>query len=237
MRKGKAVSMIVAGALLLAIAGMPGCSHEDSAFVTIHLKGTVEEAFRYQKENHSILAKLISWLIPGAYAGATAHTYTYNSIILTVEGPDMDTIEASIPITSLTYTIEVPAGNERSFTAIAYNGTVKNSGAFETVVLQSGEKTSLQLNMLPIPQSLTATSATGSVYLNWNAILNVSGYSIYRSLSAAGPYSMIGKQTNYTLGSYTDSSLSPGTTYYYKVKVYTSTKDGVLCDYKSATAY
>ncbi len=34
---------------------------------------------------------------------------TYDSIKLIVEGPDMETIEASIPITSLSYTVEVPA--------------------------------------------------------------------------------------------------------------------------------
>ncbi len=236
MRKGKAISMIVAGALLLAVAGVPGCSHEDSAFVTIHLKGTVEEAFRCQKENNTILAQVIAWLLPNAHAGASPHTYTYDSIKLIVEGPDMETIEASIPITSLSYTIEVPAGSDRVFTAIANNGAVKNSGAFETTSLQSGEAKALQLNMLPIIQGFSV-SGTGTIEVRWNAVQNVQGYKIYRATAANGPYTMIQQIADYTRDYYFDSpSPSPGT-YYYIMRVYTSTKDGVLCDYKQFTVF
>lgn len=236
MRKGKAISMIVAGALLLAVAGVPGCSHEDSAFVTIQLKGTVEEAFRYQKEHNTILAQVIAWLLPNAHAGASPHIYTYDSIKLIVEGPDMETIEASIPITSLSYTIEVPAGSDRVFTAIANNGAVKNSGAFETTSLQSGEAKALQLNMLPIIQGFSV-SGTGSISIYWNAVQNVQGYKIYRATAAEGPYAMIKQIADYTQMSSADTTASFGITYYYKMRVYTSTKDGVLCDSVSAIRY
>jgi len=232
MRKSNALMLLVVSLLLITTSQMPGCSHEDSAFVTIHLKGTVEEAFRYQKENHSILAKVISWLLPNAHAGASPHTYTYDSIKLIVEGPDMETIEASIPITSLSYTVEVPAGSDRVFTAIAYNGAVKNSGASESITLQSGEAKALQLNMLPIIQGFSV-SGTGSIEIYWNAVLNVQGYKIYRATAADGPYTMIQQITDYTAFHYTDTASSG--TYYYKMRVYTSTKDGVLCDYKQFT--
>ncbi len=237
MKKNNAAMLFIASYLIVALVGMPGCSQENSAFVTIHLKGTVEEAFRYQKMNSSIFVKLMAWFSPEAYAGAMEHVYAYDSIKLTVEGPDLNTIEVSIPITSLTYTVEVPAGKGRTFTAIAYNGTVKNSGAFETLTLQSGEQATLQLNMLPIVQNFSASGFEGSFYINWQAILNVSGYKIYRATSADGPYDMISQIEDNTYDYYYDDMTVTETMYYYRMKIYSGTKDGVPCDYVSAIRY
>jgi hypothetical protein len=86
--------------------------------------------------------------------------------------------------------------------------------------------------MLPIIQGFSV-SGTGSIEIYWNAVLNVQGYKIYRATAADGPYTMIQQIADYTAFHYTDTASSG--TYYYKMRVYTSTKDGVLCDYKQFT--
>jgi parallel beta-helix repeat protein len=67
------------------------------------------------------------------------------------------------------------------------------------------------------PMSLTATAGPGSVALDWadNTEPDLASYSVYRSETGGGPYSLV---TDGVTGSqYTDTGLSGGTTYYYVV--------------------
>jgi fibronectin type 3 domain-containing protein len=71
------------------------------------------------------------------------------------------------------------------------------------------------------PQSLTATAGSGSVSLTWtppasNGGANITGYNVYRGTSAGGE-STTPVATNVTTTSFTDTGLTNGTTYYYKV--------------------
>jgi len=69
---------------------------------------------------------------------------------------------------------------------------------------------------LSAPSDLTATAQSSSkIRLTWDAESDADYYYVYRATSYSGSYSKIA--TIYTT-SYTDSSLSSGTTYYYKVK-------------------
>ena len=65
------------------------------------------------------------------------------------------------------------------------------------------------------PSNLAATGGASAVGLNWTAGPYASSYNIKRSLSSGGTFTTIatGVTTNY----YTDSGLTNGTTYYYKV--------------------
>ena len=63
--------------------------------------------------------------------------------------------------------------------------------------------------------AVTTDSTLNSVSLSWIAIVNVSKYHIYRGDSFYGAYVPISIGQSET--SYTDSDLSPGTTYYYRV--------------------
>jgi fibronectin type 3 domain-containing protein len=68
---------------------------------------------------------------------------------------------------------------------------------------------------LPSPSGLSAgTVTTSSISISWTAVSNADTYKIYRSNAAAGTYSAVGTSGT---ASYTDTGLSPGTTYYYKV--------------------
>jgi fibronectin type 3 domain-containing protein len=71
------------------------------------------------------------------------------------------------------------------------------------------------------PQSLAATAGSGSVSLTWtpptsNGGAAVTGYNVYRGTSAGGE-SATPITTNVTGTSFTDTTVSNGTTYYYKV--------------------
>jgi len=71
----------------------------------------------------------------------------------------------------------------------------------------------------PVPTNLTATSAVGKVYLQWTASEEdlANGYNIQRATSATGPYTSISSDYTNTLTTYTDASVTDGTTYYYKI--------------------
>jgi len=66
------------------------------------------------------------------------------------------------------------------------------------------------------PTSLSATAGSGQVALNWTAGQGAASYNIYRAATAGGE-GATPIQTGVTATSYTDSGLTNGTTYYYKV--------------------
>ena len=67
--------------------------------------------------------------------------------------------------------------------------------------------------------SIVATSASfDSSKLSWTGVTGAAGYEIYRSTSASGTYSLI---TSTTGANYTDTGITTGITYYYKIRSYT----------------
>jgi hypothetical protein len=73
--------------------------------------------------------------------------------------------------------------------------------------------TTLLVN-LAAPASLTATGGAGQITLAWPASVGATGYHVKRALVSGGPYVSIACPTPTT---YTDTSVSIGTTYYYTV--------------------
>ena len=69
------------------------------------------------------------------------------------------------------------------------------------------------------PRGLTATTNSSGIALDWadNSEPDLSGYEVYRSSTAGGPYSKI-NASRIGRSSYTDSSVSANTPYYYVVK-------------------
>ncbi len=67
------------------------------------------------------------------------------------------------------------------------------------------------------PTGLSATAGDGSVDLDWadNTEPDLDSYSVYRSTTAGGPYSVIA--TGIASSAYTDNFVTNGTTYYYVV--------------------
>ena len=87
---------------------------------------------------------------------------------------------------------------------------------------QSGEATATPQAAAPTaPLGLTASAGNASVRLSWsvpasNGGSSITGYNVYRGTSAGGEAGTP-VATNVTTTSFTDSGLTNGTTYYYKV--------------------
>lgn len=71
--------------------------------------------------------------------------------------------------------------------------------------------------MPPPPTGLIASANAGSVNLKWNAATNATGYNIYRSLTSGVFGTPFDSTSAYSSTNYTDTSVNPGTTYYYSV--------------------
>ena len=90
----------------------------------------------------------------------------------------------------------------------------------------------------PMPPTPSVTAVSGSytsAKLSWKAISGATAYQIYRATSATGAYSYL-KTTTST--SYTNTSLTTGKTYYYKVRAYHTESNGTkyyssFCSYKA----
>lgn len=66
------------------------------------------------------------------------------------------------------------------------------------------------------PDNLAATVlSSNQIYLTWNGVYNATHYKVYRSTSGSGTYTLVGSVVN---PYYTDTNLTPGTTYYYYVQ-------------------
>jgi len=93
-------------------------------------------------------------------------------------------------------------------------------------------------NTSKAPTGVTATAqSSSSIKISWNAVTGASSYCVYRSDNASGPYAELGAGT---LGgssifgtSYTNSNLSPATTFYYKV----AARNGTQSDPVFATTW
>lgn len=89
-------------------------------------------------------------------------------------------------------------------------GKVYNSKSYSTV--KSAKP------VLTKPTDLTiASNAYKSVKLSWKKGTNAKGYKVYRATSSTGTYKLIKTTTSL---SWTDTTIDPNKTYYYKVKSY-----------------
>lgn len=72
--------------------------------------------------------------------------------------------------------------------------------------------------VLAVPQAISAQAlSTNSIKVSWNAVLDAKDYQVYRATSLTGTYKYMGVVTT---TSYTNTGLSAGTTYYYKVRAH-----------------
>jgi fibronectin type 3 domain-containing protein len=75
---------------------------------------------------------------------------------------------------------------------------------------------------LAAPTGVAATAGDSLVTLNWNAVTGAAGYRVLRTESPAGTYVQIADLAGRTLA---DSAVVNGTTYYYVVRAYDSTRE------------
>jgi hypothetical protein len=93
------------------------------------------------------------------------------------------------------------------------NGTL-NTSTFSNVQITGGDGGAPAV-IPAAPATLLAEPGDGAVPLRWQQSFGATGYAVLRATSSGGPYTTIA--ANVTGGSYTDTSVVNGTTYYYTV--------------------
>lgn len=93
------------------------------------------------------------------------------------------------------------------------NGNL-NTSTFSNVQITGGDGSAP--SVIPAaPATLYAAPGDGAVPLRWQQSFGATSYTVMRATSSGGPYSAIA--SDLTDGSYTDASVTNGTTYYYTV--------------------
>ena len=82
------------------------------------------------------------------------------------------------------------------------------------------------------PANLTATGGNQQVSLFWTASSGATSYNVKRSTASGGPYTTVASPTN---ASYSDTSVSNGTTYYYVVTAVNTAGESANSNQASAT--
>jgi len=113
----------------------------------------------------------------------------------------------------------------------AVSGTTSIAGSFafavtvtdSTLPVNLSAGLEITINILPAPPTLVSSSVTSSTAsLSWSASTtsNVTGYNVYRALSASGPFTTpLSTATNLSVANFTDAPVVTSTTYYYVVRV------------------
>ncbi|MCS0630823.1 alginate lyase family protein [Telluria mixta] len=112
-----------------------------------------------------------------------------------IDGPLPDTIYVGLVVSSVA------------------NGTL-NSSTFSNVQVTGGDGGAPAV-IPAAPATLLAEPGDGVVPLRWQQSFGATGYTVLRSTASGGPYTTIA--ANVTGGSYIDTSVTNGTTYYYTV--------------------
>lgn len=112
-----------------------------------------------------------------------------------IDGPLPDTIYVGLVVSSVA------------------NGTL-NTSTFSNVRITGGDG-GAPVAIPAAPATLLAEPGDGVVPLRWQQSFGATGYAVQRSTNSGGPYTTIASDV--TGGSYTDTSVTNGTTYYYTV--------------------
>ena len=86
--------------------------------------------------------------------------------------------------------------------------------------------------ILAAPTGLVATAGDGTVSLSWGAVGEATGYRLYRSSNAGGGYSLLAEGT---ATARTDTSVTNGSTYYYVVTAFDTTRESTYSTQVQAT--
>jgi len=115
-------------------------------------------------------------------------------------------------------------------TAYYYKVAAVNSGGESP---QSSYVTATTL--LAAPTGVTAVAnSTSSITISWSSVAGATGYRVYRSGTSDGTYTEVGSSSS---TSYTNTGLTAGTTFYYKVAAYNSGGEGSKSNMVSVATY
>jgi fibronectin type 3 domain-containing protein len=136
--------------------------------------------------------------------------------------------------TSTTYTHTGLSPN----TTYYYKVSAMNSAGVESA--QSSYVSATTSSDIPVPSAptgVTATASSTSITVSWYSVSGATSYKVYRSDTYYGIYTLVGSVPTGT--TYTDTGLSPNTTYYYKVTALNSAggeSDPSIFDYATTSS-
>jgi fibronectin type 3 domain-containing protein len=152
----------------------------------------------------------LSWT---ASTGAASYTVKRSG---TAGGP-YTVVGSAVTATSFTDTTVVN-GSTYYYVVTASNANGESAKSNEAAVSVNSESP-----QLPYPTNLTAAAGNQQVSLTWTAAKGASGYIVKRSTAINGAYTQIALMVTGT--SYTDTTVSNGTTYYYTVSAIIGTSE------------
>ena len=164
----------------------------------------------------------LSW---SAAAGATS----YNIYRSTTSGTEVKIATNPATITTTSY-IDTGLTNGTTY---YYKVTAVNSAGESGL---SGEVSAKPVLTVPAaPTNLTAAAGNTQVALSWSAATGATSYNIYRSTTSGTEVKIATNPVTITTASYTDTGLTNGTRYYYKVTAVNSAGESGLSSEVSAT--
>lgn len=129
---------------------------------------------------------------------------------LDIMGNETSTNSGEISLSAGTYYIKIES--DASYRDHDWDGENHNTATYQF-------KVSYSFNGTKPPLKATVVSYN-KIKLTWNKVSSSSGYTIYRSTSKNGTYKAIKDISASSSRQYTDSGISAGKTYYYKVQAY-----------------
>ncbi len=163
----------------------------------------------------------LSWSAPSNNGGAAITSYkVYRST-----SPGQETFYSTVTSTSF-FEMSVLNGVTYYYKVSAVNSVGESSLSNEV----SATPYSIPTTTVPsAPTNLVASGGTNSATLSWNAPssnggASITSYRVYRGTSSGGESLLATASSN----SYNDGSVSPGTTYYYKVSAVNSVGESSL---------
>jgi hypothetical protein len=165
-----------------------------------------------------------------------------NNLILTPAGPlnyvvgtnpAALAVKGSLALGGIVTVAAGPGFTDGTYPLMTYTGSL--SGSLPTLgatplgyscSLSTATANQINLIVLPpppaVPANLTAQATNLLVNLKWFASPNAAGYTLKRSATNGGPYSLL---ANVTATNYSDSAVMPGTTCYYVVTATNATSE------------
>lgn len=134
---------------------------------------------------------------------STSKTGTFSKIKTVTSGSTLSYIDTSLSCAT-TYYYKIRAYRTAS--------GKKNYGDYSSIA-----------SAKPVPAKTSVSlkkASSSSIKVSWSKVSGASGYEVYRSTSKTGSYSKVKTVTSGVTISYTNTSLSKGKTYYYKVRAY-----------------
>ena len=143
-------------------------------------------------------------------------------------------MSAPTPGSAIKYTTDGSAPTDTNGTLYSGPFTLTSTATVKAIAYKAGMNNSnvaasvFTVQPLGTPSGLIkSSSADTSVTLAWNAVTGATGYNLYRSASSEGPYEKLAASP-IAVTRYTDTGLTPDTTYYYKVSAINAAEESPM---------